>query len=98
MVEAIVAMRPIAVAARDIVTIAYNATTGAPLWGRRFDGGVHKADIPASLAVSPKGASVVVAGLSAVGTAAAVVVSPNDGTVFATGHKKFVKTTVAIRL
>jgi hypothetical protein len=55
--------------------------TGAPLWVRRFDGGVHKADIPASL-----------------GTAAAVVVSPNDSTVFAAGHKKFVMTTVAIRL
>jgi hypothetical protein len=35
---------------------------------------------------------------SPVDTAAAVVVSPNDRTVFATGHKKNVMTTVAIRL
>ena len=117
---------------RDITTIGYKATTGAPLWVRTFDAN-HKDDIPASLAVSPNGASVIVAGSSAAGTtpaqsyrflvvaygeisgtrlwstrllqdpgpddtAAAVVVSPNNRTVFATGHKKHVMTTVAIRL
>jgi WD40 repeat protein len=117
---------------RDIATVAYNATTGAPLWVRRFDGN-HKGDIPASLAVSPNGASVVVAGSSAAGatttqsfrflvlaysavsgtklwstrllqgagpndTAAAVAVSPDSRTVFATGAKKNVMTTVANRL
>ena len=49
---------------RDIATVAYSATTGAPLWARRFDGN-HKADLPASLAVSPNGASVIIAGTSA---------------------------------
>jgi WD40 repeat protein len=117
---------------RDIATVAYNATTGAPLWVSRFDGDL-KGDIPASLAVSPNGASVIIAGSSAAGTtsvqsyrflvlaygavsgtklwstrllqdaaandtAAAVVVSPDNRKVFATGHKKFVMTTVAIRL
>ena len=117
---------------RDIATVGYNATTGAPLWVSRFDGD-HKGDIPASLAVSPNGASVIIAGSSAAGTtptqsyrflvvaygavggtklwstrllqdsapddtAAAVVVSLDDRTVFATGHKKHVMTTVAIRL
>jgi WD40 repeat protein len=116
---------------RDIATVAYNAKTGAPLWVGRFDGD-HKGDIPASLAVSPNGASVIIAGSSAAGTApvqsyrflvlaygavsgtklwstrllqdtsaddtaAAVVVGPNNRTVFATGHKKHVMTTVAIR-
>jgi len=117
---------------RDIATVAYKATTGAPLWVSRFDGN-HKGDVPASLAVSPNGASVIVAGYSAAGTtttqsnrflvlaygaaggsklwstrllqdagaddtAAGVVVSPNNSTVFATGHKNHVMTTVAIRL
>jgi WD40 repeat protein len=117
---------------RDIATLAYNATTGVPLWVRTFDAD-NKDDIPASLAVSPNGASVIVAGSSGAGTtstqsyrfrvlaygavsgtrlwstrllqdsgpddtASAVVVSPNDGTVFATGHKNHVMTTVAIRL
>ncbi len=117
---------------RDITTIGFNATTGAPLWVSTFDAN-HKDDIPTSLAVSPNGASVIVGGSSAAGNtstqsdrflvlaygeisgtrlwstrllqdaspvdaAAAVVVSPNDRTVFATGHKKNVMTTVAIRL
>jgi WD40 repeat protein len=116
---------------RDIATVAYNATTGASRWVSRFDGD-HKDDIPASLAVSPDGASVIIAGSSGAGatptqsyrflvlaygpvsgtklwstrllqdaaaddTAAAAVVSPDDRTVFATGHKKRVMTTVAIR-
>src|SRR4029077_16123165 len=37
---------------RDIATVAYNGTTGAPVWVKRFDGN-HKGDVPASLAVSP---------------------------------------------
>ncbi len=117
---------------RDITTIGYNATTGAPLWVRTFDAD-HKDDIPTSLAVSPNGASILIAGSSGAGTtatqsyrflvlaygavsgtklwstrllqdsaaddtAASVVVSPNDRTVFATGNKKHVMTTVAIRL
>jgi DNA-binding beta-propeller fold protein YncE len=116
---------------RDIATVAYKATTGAPLWISRFDGN-HKGDVPASLAVSPNGVSVVIAGYSAAGTtntqsyrflvlaygaaggtklwstrllqnagandnAAGVVVSPNNSTVFATGHKNGMMTTVAIR-
>jgi DNA-binding beta-propeller fold protein YncE len=116
---------------RDIATVAYKATTGAPLWVSRFDGN-HKGDVPASLAVSPNGASVMVAGYSAAGTtntqsyrflvlaygaaggtklwstrllqdagpndnAAGVVVSPDNSTVFATGHKNGMMTTVAIR-
>jgi hypothetical protein len=117
---------------RDIATVVYNATTGAPLWVSRFDGD-RKDDIATALAVSPNGASVIVAGSSGAGTtstqsyrflvlaygavsgtklwstrlltdssaddtASAVVVSPNDRTVFATGHKNHVMTTVAIRL
>src|SRR5215467_2038911 len=112
---------------RDIATLAYNASTGAPLWVKRFDGN-HKGDIAASVAVSPNGSSVVVAGSSAAGatttqsyrflvlaygavggtklwstrllqdsspndTASAVVVGL-DETVFATGHKHAVMTTV----
>jgi outer membrane protein assembly factor BamB len=116
---------------QDIATIAYDATSGATRWVRTFDGD-HKDDIPASLAVSPNGASVIVAGSSGAGTtptqsyrflvlaynatggtklwstrllqnaapndtAAGVVVSPDNQTVFATGHKNHVMTTVAIR-
>ncbi len=56
-----------AVTHRDIATVAYNSTTGAPLWVSRFDAD-HKGDIPTSLAVSPNGASVIIAGSSGAGT------------------------------
>ena len=103
----------------DAVTIAYNAATGAPLWIKRFDGD-NRADFATSLAVSPDGATVFIAGSTGVAgtgnpsnprflvvayraatgtllwstkltshgagdSAESVAVSPDSGTVFATG-------------
>jgi WD40 repeat protein len=44
----------------DLATIAYRAATGAPIWVMRYGGGLD--DRAASLAVSPDGSSVFVAG------------------------------------
>lgn len=48
----------------DIVTLALNATDGSARWGVRYDGPAHGLDIPGGMAVSPDGASVVVAASS----------------------------------
>jgi hypothetical protein len=48
----------------DFVTIAYDPTSGQPLWRARFDATAHSDDEPAALAVSPDGTSVYVTGTS----------------------------------
>jgi DNA-binding beta-propeller fold protein YncE len=48
----------------DIVTIAYNAGTGARLWLQRFDANAHSDDEPSSITVSPDGSKVFVTGYS----------------------------------
>ena len=48
----------------DYVTIAYDPSTGQPLWRARFDATAHGDDEPAGLDVSPDGTSVYVTGTS----------------------------------
>lgn len=48
----------------DYATIAYNATTGAAIWARRYDGPGHSRDTPSGLSVSPDGKKVLVTGSS----------------------------------
>jgi WD40 repeat protein len=48
----------------DYATIAYDAATGTRLWVRRFDGPASDDDEASSIAVSPGGGSVFVAGES----------------------------------
>jgi WD40 repeat protein len=48
----------------DYATIAYDATSGTPLWTRRFDGTASREDRPSGIAASGDGASVYVAGRS----------------------------------
>jgi outer membrane protein assembly factor BamB len=48
----------------DYATIAYDATAGAPLWGRRYDGPASGDDFASSVAVSPKGTALFITGRS----------------------------------
>jgi hypothetical protein len=48
----------------DYVTLALDASTGAGLWGRRYDGPGHGEDFPVALAVSADGSMVFVTGWS----------------------------------
>ena len=48
----------------DIATIAYDAGTGSKLWLARYDGSSHKNDWGLSIAASPDGSKVFVAGYS----------------------------------
>jgi hypothetical protein len=50
--------------ADDWVTLAYNASTGATLWTKRYDGPGHGNDDARALAVSPGGSTVIVTGSS----------------------------------
>ena len=53
----------------DFTTLAYSASTGAPLWKRSYDGPRHMNDLAYSIAASPDGSSVYVTGRS-LGTSA----------------------------
>lgn len=59
----------------DYATVAYNATTGARLWVRRYDGSAHGADIARGMTIGPAGGKIFVTGQSArtTGTAYATV-------------------------
>jgi WD40 repeat protein len=48
----------------DYVTIAYDATTGATVWGDRYDGPTSGDDIATALAVAPDGSRVFVTGMT----------------------------------
>ncbi len=50
--------------AKDFVTVAYDASGGAKLWAKRFDGAAHDVDDPSAVRVSPDGAQVFVVGTS----------------------------------
>jgi DNA-binding beta-propeller fold protein YncE len=49
-------------ATADIVTIAYDAATGAQLWVDRYDGPAHDVDMPTGIRSSPDGSRVFVTG------------------------------------
>ena len=48
----------------DVVTLAYDATTGSTVWARRFNGPANGSDLPEDLAVSLDGSAVYVAGVT----------------------------------
>jgi DNA-binding beta-propeller fold protein YncE len=48
----------------DYLTIAYNASTGVRIWGKRYDGPAHRNDYPHGIAVSASGGTVFVTGES----------------------------------
>jgi DNA-binding beta-propeller fold protein YncE len=50
---------------RDYATVAYDPTTGAERWSRRYDGPGKAGDVAVSMAVSPDGSRVFVTGQSA---------------------------------
>ncbi len=49
---------------RDLVTVAYDTSSGAKLWAKRYDGAAHDVDDPSAIRVSPDGTQVFVAGTS----------------------------------
>ena len=46
----------------DIITIAYDASTGSKLWARRYDGAVHGSDLGIAIAYDPSSGGVNVLG------------------------------------
>lgn len=52
------------VAGEDYATLAYDAATGAPVWGSRFNGSGNSVDEAQSIAVSPDGTKVYLTGRS----------------------------------
>jgi putative pyrroloquinoline-quinone binding quinoprotein len=48
----------------DYATVAYDASTGAVRWGRRYDGPGHNIDDASSITVTPDGSAVYVTGYS----------------------------------
>jgi WD40 repeat protein len=54
----------IEIAHTDIVTLGYEASTGALQWATRYDGAGHRDDIATDMAVSPDGTKVFVTGFS----------------------------------
>lgn len=46
----------------DYVTLVYDASTGSPIWLRRFDGPSHGDDLAEALAFTPDGSAVIVTG------------------------------------
>ena len=48
----------------DVATLAYDAVTGAKVWGRRYDGPGHGYDVGSAIVVSPDGTRVYITGNS----------------------------------
>jgi DNA-binding beta-propeller fold protein YncE len=72
----------------DYATIAYNATTGALLWVRRYNGPGNSADAATAVAVTPDGTKVAVTGRSSGSDLrsdyATIVYNPNGAVVWTT--------------
>jgi PQQ-like domain len=75
----------------DYATVAYDAATGSPLWGRRYSGPGGMRDLPADLAVAPDGARVYVTGSAFDGSTTGtdyttVVYNASDGSLVRVGR------------